>query len=344
MPLVALAAEPDEIGLVTLEVGVHRDAGGILDVAADGTAGQCVVQAARISCPAHGAVTFRWGRSDGWALVGDTVLQPGEVGEAFVLRPEHERLLQGWLDTAANDDDPLARRDAVEALWPWLFHASWGPLPSTAPVPVPPGWLQLTAKDPDWRVRIALIQVARDFRDPRRAQEVEDVIWQLTHDRDKHVRRAALIALGHAARADLVGPEIAWARALESVAERGAPGRAACGTLARLVTELEPNETIDPAAAVERVLSFHPEQAWRVWGAWRHHVPYRTAWADQLLRTTNGLHKGLLLHWAETEPAQLAAAIRAWEPTEPHTERFRALQLMLDTAQDPALRAALALP
>jgi hypothetical protein len=323
LPPLALAA-PDT---VTLRVGVHRDAGGIVGVAADGAAGQCAVNAASLSCPALGPVTFRWGPSDGYELVGDAVLEPGQTGTAFVLRPEDA----ATLDRLRSDvlaDDPLVRRAAVEALHEWTWAAGYGPLPSTGPVPVPPGWLLERLDDRDWRVRRALVDVSRDFRDHEREAEVEEVLLALAADRNPKVRRAGLAALGAASREDLVDPIAAWERALAAVEETGGRGRAAAGTLAKLSTVLDAPQ-VDPVVAVERTLAYHPEQAWRVWGAWRNEVPLRRDWLELLLKTTHGLHRGLLRDWAARDPAGLQAVVQAWEPTEPHSDRWRVIQLWI---------------
>ncbi len=87
-----------------LWVAVHREAGILHDVAADGASGQCVVHDAWIRCPAgSGPVTFRWGPADraDWRLyaqeadgtwsLGPVVVAPGTGVAAVVLTDEASR-------------------------------------------------------------------------------------------------------------------------------------------------------------------------------------------------------------------------------------------------------------
>ncbi|MBW2257010.1 MAG: hypothetical protein JRI25_20790, partial [Deltaproteobacteria bacterium] len=83
-----LAATAAEGGApVTLRVGIHVEAGTVYDIAADGADGLCSAGPSWLRCPASGPVQFRWGpgASSGWELSGDTVLEPGETGVAWVL-------------------------------------------------------------------------------------------------------------------------------------------------------------------------------------------------------------------------------------------------------------------
>ncbi len=332
-------AAPDS---VTLQIGVHREAGGLVNVATDGAAGQCSLGPSSITCPATGPVAFRWGpnpsgtgfqpTAERWSIVGDTTLAPGSTGLAFVLRPGDAALLDS-LRAQVSDDDPLIRRAAIEALHEWTWSAGYGPLPSTAPVPVPAGWLLEGASDPDWRVRQAMIHVCRDFRDREREPEIEECLLSLASDPHRKVQRAAIAALGGASREGLIDPLDAWKRATDSVPEAGSRGRAASATLARLSTELEADQ-VDPVSAIELVIAHHPEQAWRVWGAWRDEVPLRRDWLLQLLTTTSGLHRGLLRKWAAADPAGFASTLAAWEPREPHSERWRVIQLWISDPVD----------
>jgi len=75
----------------TLHVGIHRDAGTIYEIAADGAAGQCTTGPARLSCPARGAVRFRWAGDPAWQLTGQDEVGPGEVARAWVLAREELR-------------------------------------------------------------------------------------------------------------------------------------------------------------------------------------------------------------------------------------------------------------
>ncbi len=106
-PGAALAATPIEsvsADAAVLWVGVHREAGVLSDVAADGASGQCVSEQTWIRCPAAGGpVTFRWGRAgdDDWRLYGlrpdggwsegPIVVPPGQGAAAVVLAAEASR-------------------------------------------------------------------------------------------------------------------------------------------------------------------------------------------------------------------------------------------------------------
>ena len=72
-------------GMATLHVGVHRDAGAIREIAAEGESGQCVVGPTTISCPATGPVHFSWHGDPSAMLVGNPVVEPGAVVRAWVL-------------------------------------------------------------------------------------------------------------------------------------------------------------------------------------------------------------------------------------------------------------------
>jgi hypothetical protein len=315
----------------------------VVDVAADGAAGQCLLSLSRLTCPATDPVTFRWGPGGDWALHGDTVLAPGGSGVAFVLDPVSKAALDGATAEAEHAADPIVRREAIEALQAWTWRSAGGPLPSTAPVPLPDGWLLARSDDGDWRVRRAVVDLATWMRDERRAAEVEATLQKLADDRNPKVKKAAIASLSRAARADMVNAIDAWEVAMEGVHEPNARGRAAAGSLARLSTELTAEE-VDPVAAVEVLLHEKPEQAWRVWAAWRDDVPFRDDWVLLLFRETNGLHRGLVRTWAERNPKELAAAVTAWEPSAPHSERYDVLAAWLSDTDDPALRAALGLP
>lgn len=356
---------------VTLWVGVHADAGGVNDIAADGAAGVCAVAPSRIVCPATGPVTFRWGPGGPWALTGDTTLAPGERGVAFVLADDAtggdvERALRagevtaddvrtafavgapapsrGGLDALAEVAvaDPRAdvRRAAVEALQPYTWRASWGPLPGTAPVPLPEGWLPRVIGDRDRAVRRQAAALAGELRavadEPLAAAlaaEAQAAVVAAMRDPDAKVRAAGLRAASRAVRGDLLPAEAAWRDALARVPAPGAAGRAACGTLARLARSAEPGAVVDPAVAVELTLAHHPELAWRVWAAWRDEVPFRRDWALQLLRTTIGANDALVRHWAEHDRAAFAEVVAAWEPGEPHSERWRVIGTWTGTGE-----------
>lgn len=363
-----------------LRVGVHRGAGSVSDVAADGAAGLCVPGPSTIACPATGPVTFRWAGDPAWTLVGATVVAPGEVGEAWILPPDTARTAEiaalgaptadvvrallvrdgaheiaapspGMLDrlwTLAEHPDPLVRRALVDALMPFIRHTASDPFPAEAPPVFPPGLLADLAVDEDFRVRRRLAVTLKEVRTtdvspPWLVDEVHAVLVELLDDRAA-VQRAAISTLSQSAWEGVVPAEDAWIEAIERVRIPGAPGRAAAGTLARLAASLEPGPHVDPQLAVRLVYEYQRERTWAVWSAWREHVPFDRARAEVLLRDTLGMNGRLLRHWAEEDPAALAAALRAWEPVAPHSTRFGIAARALEATQDPALRDALDLP
>jgi hypothetical protein len=369
-------------GAVTLHVAVHQEAGDVADVAAEGASGQCALAPSRITCPADGPVRFRWGPSTRWELTGadsegpEVTLVPGQSSVAFVLAVDADRAsalsrmvasdltpaeLRVLIDTSSaarapppsrsmldalialcEAPDPLLRQTAVELVHPWTWRSSWGPIPASAPLPVPDGWLRARVADPDPRVRRAMAFVARDWRGD--AAEAAEALLGLVGDRSRKVQTPALAALSHASRADMLPAQQSWDRAFAALSRPGNPGRAAAATIARLATSLQAGPGVDPAAAVELCLLHHPEAAWRVWSAWRKAVPFRAGWVELLLRDTSGLNQRLLRAWATDDPGALAAVVRAWEPEAPHSDRYRVAQMMLGETEDLALRDALELP
>jgi hypothetical protein len=361
-----------------LQVGVHRDAGVLSSIAADGAAGLCVPGIAAISCPAEGPVAFRWAGASGWELVGDATVMPGDTGQAWVLAVDDPAVLAplaelvrptayaafvatgdhatpplspGLLERlwdAARSPDPLVRRVAVDGLVPLLRHTSSDPFPAEAPPLLPPGLIAGLGRDPDVRVRRRLAAILREVR-PTEAtptwftDEVRDTLARLVRD-TAPVSRAAIASLGQSAWSGVVPARDAWADAMERVQLPGPPGRAAAATLARLAASLDAGPGIDPAAAVGLVFTHQREKTWLVWTAWRQDVPFDRPMLDVLLRSTLGVGTRLLRYWAEKEPAALAAAVEAWEPTAPHSDRFRIARDALVGTADPALRAALDLP
>jgi hypothetical protein len=342
----AVAADGVPADAVVLDVGVHLDAGGLDGIATDGAAGQCTVSTARIVCPATSTVTFRWGRDDGYVLLdlaGQPVaLDPGERAVALVLTPAQRAELDALVLGATSGDDPTARAAAVDGLHVWTWRSGTGPLQPTAPVPFGPGWLADRARDSAWQVRNAVIPLARDFRDDERKDEVASVLLGLSEDRNIRVRKAALAGLRGAVKDGMIPAMEAWNRCIDAAREHGSAGKAAATTLARLHPSLR-DEPVDAALAVARTLDANPDTAWKVWSAWRVEVPFRSDWATKLITSTPGIDKKLVIHWSETSPDELAAIIRAWEPMEPHSDRFGVLRGYLVGVQAPAVRAALGL-
>ncbi len=361
-----------------LQVGVHREAGVLSAIAADGAAGLCVPGYALISCPAEGPVAFRWAGAPSWELVGDSTVLPGDTGQAWVLAiddpavvatldpltragayaafvstgdhavPPPSPALLERLWAATRSPDLAVRRASVEGLVPYLRHTASDPFPVDAPPVIPPGVIAGLARDPDFRVRRRLAAILREVR-PTPATptwfvaEVRETLMRLVRD-NPTVARAAIASLGQSAWSGVVPAQDAWNDAMERVQLPGPPGRASAATLARLAANLDAGPRVDPARAVALVFTHQREKTWLVWTAWREDVPFDRPRVDVLLRATMGVGTRLLRHWAETEPAALADAIAAWEPTSPHSDRFRIARDALANTENPALRAALGLP
>lgn len=344
-------------GTATLHVGVLRQAGTVNDVAADGADGLCAAALERITCPAEGPVRFRWAGSDAYELVGQAEVAPGEVGVAFVLATEASRAaevaqLSGAvnaelvaamftpapgvpapppslsmireLERLARHPDPEVRRATVDALVPLWRHTASDPFAPEAPEVLEPGLITLLANDPDPRVRRRLASRLRELRAPSVAQrdEASQALERLLNDTQAPVQRAAMATLKLAVPAGVTDAQTAWSGALERVQRPGPPGRAAANTLAFLGKALEPGPMVDPGEAMYQVLTHHPERAWGLWYAWREHLPFDATRLRTLLTGTVGLHRGLLQHFARREPEALHEVLRAWEPREPHSDRY----------------------
>lgn len=367
-------------GTVTLHVGVHADAGSIHDIAVDGASGQCRVEPAQLVCPAEDTVTFRWGPpTEDWVLVGDTVLEPGEGGKAWVLAPEAQRanwrarllpqvvvpqdvrdafLRQGRIEPPSPSfgmlrdlnllvvhSDPEVRKLVAEAIHALAAGSSSNPFPRDAPLPLAPGVLSTLASDRDWRVRIRVAQLMGEIRNTGLRYEVVGLLDELTHDKKPLVRRAAIRGLGRMGEQAMIPPEDAWERAMRLGSQPKGPGRASMYVLARLANHLEPSERVDPAAAVELALEHHPELAWVVWKRWRGHLPYDGRWVRQLLANSAGMNPIMLERWADEDPDDLALAFIEFEPAtvQPATRRFRLAQWALFDTEHAGLRHALRL-
>lgn len=360
---------------VTLHVAVHRDAGSIFSIAADGTAGQCrVLGMSRITCPAAGPVTFRWGLDNGFVLHGDVTVRPGEIGTGFVLPPngarEEERrrleeptvldvqtvfLRTGARPIAAPSPDLfrdlllltrheswLIRREAIRGLTPYVRHTASDPFPPDAPSLLPVGLFEQLASDPHKQVRRRAARLLRELEqtDPR-AAEAEAVIRQLQDDGDRRVRKLATVARTAYVAERMVDPLDAWQQALSRVSQAGPPGRAACNAIAQLHDYL-PSGSVDADRALGLVIQHHPEKAWRVWNAWRDELPFHRDRVLYLLSRTIGLSRGLLRKWAAENPVELAAVLSDWEPGAPHSRRFEVVAAWLsDRMEEPILERVL---
>jgi hypothetical protein len=366
-------------GTVTLHVGVHREAGAVYDIAADGADGQCTVGPSRLSCPASGPVTFRFGGGGDWELYGDDVLQPGATGIAHVLASEEARkdaraqlafavtpekvralfvrtgehnppaaspgMLED-LERLVRHPNPLVRRAALDGLVPYWRRSSSDPLALEAPEVLSPGLIERLATDSDSRVRRRLAASLREVNAPGRplAREAHTALMLLMADARSGVQRAAMASMKIASAHETVPGEYTWSKAIRRVESPGGPGRAAANTLAFLAKDLQPSVLVVPAEAVVLTFHFHRERTWKVWSAWREHVPFRRDWVQSLFRETLGLNGRLIRYWAEHEPEALAESLEAWEADPPHSKRFKMVGEILANETDPQIRAALDLP
>ena len=96
--------------------------------------------------------------------------------------------------------------------------------------------------------------------------------------------------------------------------------------------------------SIDAVLTHHRERAWNVWFAWREHLPFDEARARVLLWETVGLHRGLIRHWAESDPDAFARLLQEWEGSGPHSDRWRLTGEFLVDTEHARLRAVLGLP
>lgn len=361
----------------TLHVGVHRSAGGILSIAADGASGQCqVLGMSRIRCPARGPVTFRWGGDPDFALVGDAVVQPGETGTAFVLPPNGSReewrarlqdpsvaairevfvrtgsreipipsqaLFNDLLSLTEHEQWPI-RREAVRGLMPYVRHTASDPFPSDAPTLIPEGVFLELSRDPARQVRRRALQLLKEMQpeDPRVA-EAQRVLAASHDDKDRRVRKLAIVVSTRQATADISDPFEAWQEALSRVHIQGPPGRAAANALRQLHGHV-PEGSVDADRALGSLLQHQPEKAWAFWTAWRKEVPFHSERLLFLLDTTINLSASLLRKFAVENPVELAEVLRTWEPASPHSRRFQVISRWLEgTAVAPELRRVLGL-
>jgi len=350
--------------VAALHVGVHREAGTILNIAADGADGQCWTARERLLCPASQPVTFRYGGDGDWVVVGESVVAPGATGVAFVLADpaaradEITRLARGTVTAddvrdlfVRTGDHPVAppsmemldalfalvdhpdsavRKAVIDALVPWWRHTASDPLPADAPQLVPGGLITGLARDRDHRVRRRLANRLREVNEPGEPLQAEArEALVLLASQVGGVQRAATTSLSLQARAGRANAVQTWQLSMERVTTPGPPGRAAANSLGRLAAELEPSDVVDPERAIELVFVHHRERTWNVWGAWRHHVPFDADRLARLLRETEGAHRGLLRHVQEHHPEELQDILASWEPAQPHSERYRMIRGML---------------
>ncbi len=322
-------------------------------------------------------MTFRWGPNEDWVMVGQTTVEPEQVGVAYVLAPDSrhadvraqlssettpEAVRQAFLRTGdrpllpismalftdllslTEHDDFRVRRETVRSLIPYVRHTASDPFASDAPTLIPEGLLLRLSEDPHPGVRRKTGALIREMgpEDPH-SSEADVVLGRLLKDGNRGARRIALGVLTNRATERPGGDEPleAWNAALARVESAGAPGRAACNGLAKLHGEVEPAD-VGAHGALALMLVHHPERAWRFWGAWKAEIPFDGARVEVLFGQTIGLHAGLLNHWAVENPTELADSIERWEPSEPHSERWGVVRGWLEpVASEPRLRASL---
>jgi hypothetical protein len=338
-------------------------------IAADGAAGQCTVTGTTLHCPARGPVTFRYGPNEDFVLVGDTVLQPGQTGTAYVWAPEDQRvaererlapervtaedvrdlflrtgdhpvpvpsqgMFEDLLALVEHPDDKL-RRELIDAMLPYFRHTASDPFPPGSPQVVPADVLVALAHDEDPNVRRKLASRLRDLQAP--GEPIAEVATQLLLELAQSgggVQRAAFASLASRSKDGATPAEQTWWAAMERVSTPGPPGRAAAGTLAALAKSIDPAKVV-PSDAVQLVSLHHLERTWQVWRAWRAHVPFEPILAERLLRETVGLSPTLVKAWGAADPDGVQAMLARWEPRPPHSDRYAAVVRALAAEGDP---------
>jgi hypothetical protein len=365
-------------GMVVLDVGVHRKAGSVDDIQTVGASGECEQLPSRLRCPADGPVDFRWAGAPEWELQGTQRVHPGERGTAFVLASEASRaaartrlqavditaeevntlFLQigpeavpapslGMIDdlaTLRHHEDKWVRRAVVDAFFPLMRDAASDHFWPHAPDSVPSGLLIGLTQDRDRGVRRRLALLLREGRSGSLDMERQVALRILATDPIVAVRRPAVAALPRALQQEIMPEDLAWQEALGRVPLRLGPGRAAVGALARMATLVEPSEVINPVAALDLTMRYHPERAWVFWAAWREVLPFHAGYAERLLRRTAGLNPALLSSWADDSPDELAVVIQGWAAGRPTSRRFELAQDYLNQVTHEGLREALRLP
>ena len=364
-------------GVATLEVGVHRAAGDLASVVAEGADGPCERLESTIQCPASGSVTFRWEGSDAFSLQGVDKVYPGEKGVAYVLASEtscassRDTLQAEWITAEQvlemfvqiGDQvppvpclgmiDDLAhltrhpkrdvRRAAVDALFPLMRDTASDPFWLHAPDIVPAGILLGLTQDSDRGVRRRTALLLREGQPGELDMERQVALRILATDPITPVRRPAIAALPRAVQLDFMPGELAWHEALGRVPLRAGAGRAAVGALARMSKLVEVSETVVPETALDLAMRYHPERAWVFWSAWREHIPFHSGRAERLLLYTVGLNEPLLTYWSSRFPNELRQVVDEWYRKRGMTERFKLAQRFLTDVEDAELREALKL-
>ena len=364
---------------VVFYIGILESAGTLADIQFTGGDAPCTISGAtQIRCDSTTPVTVSWTGTAGYTLSGDLTVYPGYDGYAWVLAddtrttaildtlsadtatpeiirslyvrtghsepPEPSLAMVQHITRLAQHQDPLIRMAAADAAHPWFAGTKLDRMPVDSPPLLTEKLLWHFARDPHKGVRKRVLHMLRDLRPPYSRGAAESILRRLARDPVPSVRRAATATLKRAHQVGVVTPEEAWTQALKMVSQEGPPGRTAANTLAHLSRWVEPNQEIVPEAALKKTLRYHPERVWRLWTAWRKHVPLREDWGLELLTRTVGLSEPLLKHWAKTDPKGLHRILHQWEPRFPHTARWEQIGVWFERIEDRDLRITLGLP
>ena len=366
------------VASVFFNVAIYQGAGTLASIRTENADGPCfAVSTALIECASTTPVTFHWEGEGDWKMVGDQVVTPGQTGKAWVLAPDSvtaphvqaitaptvsaldvERLflragdvqppapspaMLNTLETLLSHPDKRVRKAAVSALQPWFSGTPMDPTQIDSPIWFDDALLIKLAKDPDPGVRRRLTHILKDIRPNVSREQAHKALKILIGDPHRGVRRAAIATLKRAHQLGILPPEEAWKQAFSKLPQSGPPGRTASNTLAQLARYTEPSTVIRPDLALEVALEKHPERVWRLWGAWKQHLPFDKEKAMKLFRSTVGLSEPLIQHWAKHNPDGLHDVLNRWEPYVPHSQRWDYIAVWLFHTKHAALRSLLEL-
>ncbi|MFT7518167.1 MAG: hypothetical protein ACI9MC_000297 [Kiritimatiellia bacterium] len=334
-------------GTATLHVGIPKEAGTLNDVVVHGVHTGCAKHGTRLVCQADEPLQFTFGKT-GFELVGDTTVLVGREGRAWVFASKESRTadvrrlraaptasavrdLYVWfaghevslpsyemfreLIKLSIEGEKPVRRQAMEALQPWMAWTHLDLLPVGSPAPLPDGLLLLLAQDPDPAVRKRVMRLLRSLADPHFRDEGQIVLRSMLRDENVGVRRAAVAALPDLSSVGMFSPIQAWQVCMERVPRPLAEGRAAANAMSKLHSQRGQLVGVDPREAIVLTLDYHPERALRLWKTWVVEVPFEEELAATLFRRTIGVERKLLRTWAAQDPAGLARVLEAWRPT-----------------------------
>ncbi|TNE85434.1 MAG: hypothetical protein EP330_25455 [Deltaproteobacteria bacterium] len=240
-------------------------------------------------------------------------------------------------DPSATSEDPLVRRDQVEACARVVSAASWNEGLAHG---VTEARLRAWAEDEDIRVRVATHHLIADLGDEALFPAASEILERVLRADSPHPRdlRTALAALHHVTRRGMLTPEHAWALGRPYLSNPQGPGLAAASSLGRLRTAFGTEAPADLPAALDEVLIAHPEATWAFWYRWRHALPWDEARLTRLLDATVGLHAGLLRAWAGGNEAGLVRVLSEWSARAP-ADRVATCRSMLASSPGAVLDA-----